>query len=645
MNNIEKMKELVEQLNTASDAYYSDKAIMSDKEWDALFDELIRLENETGVRLENSPTANVSYTSDSSLPRVKHEKPMLSADKTKSVDQIIRFAEKSPDGLMSVSWKEDGLTIVATYEDGQLTQLATRGNGVDGEDITKNACAFKNLPMTIPYAGKVIVRGEGTVSYSAFRKINAGMKEPYTLPRAYSGSSARLLDPKEAATRGLELMAFELVTPEQDKKEDEWSLMEALGFRTAGHKICKVETLKEVIADFQPDSIDYPVDGLIIQYNDLEYGRSLGATGHHERNKMALKWADDTVETRFRGIDFQPTRTGRISMTAIFDPVEIDGSTVTRATLHNVKFFTNLELGEGDRIMVYKANQVIPAIDNNLDRTGTYLLPTECPCCGAGVSIQDFNLMCENPDCSAKQIRKLIRFAEKESMDIAGVSGNLIELLSDKGLLTTYADFFRLGEHTEIATWEGWGESSFRNLVASVEKARKGATLSRLLIAMGLETVGHHASRDISKYFKGSNESFLKAIAERFDFTTLPNFGEISHKNIYAFFDKKENMDMWLELVRICDGLQPEYEESEPAVITDSPFAGKVMLATGVLKNFTRAGIDAKLESLGAIVASSVSKKTDYLIVGEKAGSKHAKAEQLGVKTLTEEEFLSMIGG
>jgi DNA ligase (NAD+) len=543
-----------------------------------------------------------------------------------------------------VSGKEDGLTIVLTYENGQLKQAATRGNGLIGEDVTANVKAgFENVPKTIQYLGKVVVRGEGTISYSAFNKINQTLEDPYKLCRAFAGASTRLLDPNEAKRRSLELKAFELVYPPVQTKEQEWEFLKEQGFECAGHKICEAEDVLDVIAEFQPDTVDYPVDGLIIQYNDIAYGNSLGATGHHTRDKIALKWTDETVQTVFRGVDFQPTRTGRVSMTALFDPVEIDGSTVSRATLHNVDFFNSMKLGVGDRLMVYKANMIIPAIEQNLDQTGTFQLPEVCPVCGGKIVIQNANLMCTNEECPAKQIRKMVKFAEKDSMNIAGLSEKTIEELASHGLLSEFKDFFFIKNHPEIETWDGWGATSYNNLVNSIEMARKSATLSRLLIAIGIENVGRHASRDISRKFRGSNLEFVKALMDEYDFTQLPDFGEVSQKNIYAYFNNENNLAKWLELVDLCDGLQPEYQEPESGN-TDNPFAGKTIVVTGTLERFTRNGINEFIESLGAKAGSSVSAKTDYLVCGVNAGSKLAKAESLGVKVLTETEFIQMSG-
>ena len=642
-----RMKELITTLNNASDAYYNDSPVMEDIEWDRLFDELNALEKETGVIMPDSPTNKVSSVKEAhtSLPKIIHEKPMLSADKTKSISEIEAFCRNAPAGnrKMSVSWKEDGLTIVLTYENGNLVQAATRGNGIEGEDVTANVRAgFQNVPKAIPYTGKVVVRGEGTVSYTTFNRINETLEEPYKLCRAYAGSSTRLLDPEEAKSRGLEMKAFELVFPEQPTKEKEWAFMEEQGFDCAGHKMCDAEQIADIIKEFNPETVDYPVDGLIIQYDDIPFCKSLGATGHHTRDKVALKWADETVQTVFRAIDFQPTRTGRVSMTAIFDPVEIDGSTVSRATLHNVDFFNSMKLGSGDRLMVYKANMIIPAIESNLDRTGTYTLPEICPVCGGRIVIQNANLMCTNDDCPAKQVRKMVKFAEKESMNIAGLSEKTIEELASHGILKEFRDFFSIKTHPEIMEWDGWGETSFNNLAESIENARKNATLSRLLIAIGIENVGRHASRDISRRFKGDNTEFVLALINRFDFTQLPDFGEVSQKNIYAYFDVPENMAKWNELVDLCDGLQPEYQEETSAGNNASPFVGKTIVVTGTLEHFTRTGINEFIESLGAKAGSSVSAKTDYLVVGASAGSKLEKAKALGVPILTESQFEEM---
>ena len=640
-----RMSELVETLNKASDAYYNDAPIMEDREWDRLYDELAALEKETGVVLPESPTHKVSSseTGLKALKKIVHEKPMLSADKTKNLEDIQAFCDKAPatDRRVSVSWKEDGLTIVLTYENGQLVQAATRGNGLIGEDVTENVRAgFKNVPKSVPFKGKMIVRGEGTIPYAEFERINSMLEEPYKLCRAFAGASTRLLDPVEAAKRNLEMKAFDLVIPEVPTKEMEWAFMEEQGFDCAGHKICAVDEVLEVIKEFQPYKVAYPVDGVIVQYNDNTFGKKLGATSHHLRSRIALKWADEVSQTVFRGVDFQPTRTGRISMTAVFDPVEIDGSTVSRATLHNVDFFNNLRLGVGDRITVYKANMIIPAIEKNLDQTGTYRLPEVCPVCGGKIVIQNANLICTNADCPAKQVRKMARFAEKESMNIAGLSEKTIEELASHGLLKDYRDFFRIKEHPEITDFDGWGETSFNNLVESIESARKNATLSRLLISMGIETIGHHASRDISRYFHGNVGAFNTALMESMDFTVLPDFGAVSQRNIYAFFDDTENRKLWNDLVEICEGLQPEYQEEDKR--PEGIFAGKTIVVTGTLERFTRTGINEFIESLGAKAGSSVSAKTDFLVAGSNAGSKLEKAKSLGVAILTESQFEEM---
>lgn len=648
MGNTNRMNELIAKLNVASNAYYADAPIMSDREWDAMFDELAALEKETGIVLENSPTHHVSYTKQTTLASVKHDKPMLSADKTKAIEDILAFAGKNPtdNKLLSTSWKEDGLTVVLTYQDGRLVQAATRGDGLEGEDITLNVKAgvFTNVPLMIDMEGKVVIRGEGTVSYTTFARINENLEEPYTVPRNYSGASCRLLDPNEARTRGLELMAFELVLPKQQTKSAEWEIMEKLGFRTAGHKICTPEELETVVKSYDPKAIDYPVDGVIVQYDNIPWGDALGATGHHERNKIALKWQDELYETIFRGVDFQPTRTGRISLTAIFDPVEIDGSTVQRATLHNPQRFKELQLGVGDHIKVSKKNMIIPAVDDNITRSGTYELPDKCPVCGGKLEIRDSNLVCTNQDCPAKQVREFIRFAEKGSMDMTGISEGIIEELADKGLLRKYVDFFHITEHPEIATWEGWGAQSYQKLCESIEKSRKAATLSKLLIALGIETVGHHACKDISKYFHGSYIEFLKALSNGFDFTALENFGQVSHQRIYEYFTDHDRYEEFLELIAVCGGLQPEFTETakeEPA--KKGVFFGKTIVATGTMTHFTRDGINVEIERLGAKAGSSVTQKTDYLVIGEKPGnSKLTKAKEYNTPTLTEEEFMRM---
>lgn len=641
---LERMQTLIRDLEAASFAYYTqDNPTVSDKTWDAWFDELTRLETETGVILSGSPTQKVSGQLDATLAEVRHDSPMLSAAKTKSVDDLKAFAAKTsgPNTNLSVSWKEDGLTVVLTYEDGLFKQGVTRGDGEVGEDVTENIMrVYRNVPRRIPQTGRVRVRGEGLISYTMFKELNERTDDAYELERACSGSLTR--HPKETAGCVLDFKAFELVEPQTATKHEQWELLEAMGFACAEHEIIGPTEIDDAISRFDPTHYDYPVDGIIFEYDDSVFGRSLGATGHHERSKMAFKWQDEAKKTVFRGARFRPTRTGRISMTAIFDPVSIENSTVQKATLHNLPFFRALALGVGDEIMVYKANKIIPAIDKNLTRSGTYALPTACPCCGSTLVEEDDYLRCKNPDCSAKQLRKFEHFVARRAMDFDGLSSASLEELLENGCVKSFDDLFRLGEHPEIATWEGWGKRSYENLLASAETARH-TTLSKLLTGMGIPEVGRSASRAISKRFHGSEPAFRQALDLGFDFTALDDFGEIMSRNLRAFFENAENRALW---ERLCDTVvfTTEFSESSSAVAAENPFAGKTIVATGTLTNYTRDSINAKIEALGAKAGSSVSKKTDFVLAGVNAGSKLAKAQSLGVRILSEDEFMAMIG-
>ena len=642
-NKIERMQKLIRDLEAASYAYYTqDNPTVSDKTWDAWFDELAKLEAETGVVLSGSPTQKVSGQLDASLAEVRHESPMLSAAKTKSAEELKGFAAKAPgpNQKLSASWKEDGLTVVLTYEDGLFQQGVTRGDGEIGEDVTENIMrVYRNVPRRIPQKGRVRVRGEGLISYQMFKELNERTYDAYELERACSGSLTR--HPKETAGCILDFKAFELVEPRTPTKHEQWEMLEEMGFECAEHEIISPEEIDDVIERFDPAHYDYPVDGIIFEYDDSVFGRSLGATGHHERNKMAFKWQDEAKKTVFRGAVFRPTRTGRISMTAVFDPVSIENTTVQRATLHNLTFFRGLALGTGDEIEVYKANKIIPAIDRNLTRSGTFTLPATCPCCGSALVEEDDYLRCKNPDCSAKQLRKFEHFVARRAMDIDGLSSASLEELLENGCVKSFDDLFRLSEHPEIASWDGWGKRSYENMLASAEAARH-TTLSKLLTGLGIPEVGRSASRALSKYFHGSEPAFRQALDSGFDFTQLDDFGDIMSNNLKLFFANAENRAAWEKLCAVVEFAE---EFSGPASASaENPFAGKTIVATGSLKNFTRDSINAKIESLGAKAGSSVSKKTDFVLAGENAGSKRTKAQTLGVRIISEDEFMSMIG-
>ena len=649
--NLERMRELIERLTEADIAYYkNDAPIMTDLEYDRLTEDLASLEHDTGLVLSGSPTQKVSGEILESLAEVRHTKPMLSAGKTKSIEDLIRFAAGR---AVLLSWKMDGLTLVLRYEYGKLKQAITRGReGIIGEDVTHTVRTFRNVPLTIPTKESFEVRGEGVISWENFHRINASLEEPYTHPRNLASGSTRKLDAGEASKRRLEFWAFELVSDhlEPESKFAQQQFLQRSGFSVvpyifldAGHS---GQDIRDTVAGMEPKDFAYPVDGLIMEYEDLRYGKSLGATGHHENRLIALKWEDELYDTHFRGVELATTRTGMVSITGLFDPVNIDGTLVGRAYLHNLDVFDEFQFGIGDKIRVYKANMIIPQIADNRTPSNTYALPMTCPCCDEPLTVKRTSggtrqLYCVNPHCAAKLVQKFAHFCEKTRMNIEGLSATTLEKLIGHGWVHNFGDLYELERHREeIIKTEGFGEKSFERLQAAIEKSRC-CTLAKFIAGLGIPMVGRHAGRDLDRYFHGSWAEFEAAILNGFDFTQLPDFGETMHNNIYTWYADAQEAKLWRPLLR---KIQFETKENLTMETTmNNPFAGKTVVATGKLEHYTRDGIQEKLISLGAHPSGAVSKKTDYLIVGEKAGSKLTKAQQLGVKTLTEQEFEDML--
>lgn len=649
--NLERMRELIERLTEADIAYYkNDAPIMTDLEYDRLTEELASLERDTGLVLSGSPTQKVSGEILESLAEVRHTKPMLSAGKTKSIEDLIRFAAGR---AVLLCWKMDGLTLVLRYEYGKLKQAITRGReGIIGEDVTHTVRTFRNVPLTIPTKESFEVRGEGVISWESFRRINASLEEPYTHPRNLASGSTRKLDAGEASKRRLEFWAFELVSDhlEPESKLAQQQFLQRSGFSVvpyifldAGHS---EQDIRDTVAGMEPKDFAYPVDGLVMEYEDLRYGKSLGATGHHENRLIALKWEDELYDTHFRGVELATTRTGMVSITGLFDPVNIDGTLVGRAYLHNLDVFDEFQFGIGDKIRVYKANMIIPQIADNRTPSNTYALPMTCPCCDEPLTVKRTSggtrqLYCVNPHCAAKLVQKFAHFCEKTRMNIEGLSATTLEKLIGHGWVHNFGDLYELERHREeIIKTEGFGEKSFERLQAAIEKSRC-CTLAKFIAGLGIPMVGRHAGRDLDRYFHGSWAEFEAAILNGFDFTQLPDFGETMHNNIYTWYADAQEAKLWRPLLR---KIQFETKENLTMETTmNNPFAGKTVVATGKLEHYTRDGIQEKLISLGAHPSGAVSKKTDYLIVGEKAGSKLTKAQQLGVKTLTEQEFEDML--
>ena len=648
--NHERMLELIEKLTKADLAYYrDDNPIMSDRDYDILMDELKDIESRTGLILSGSPTQKVSGEILKDLTEVRHTRPMLSADKTKSVEDLIKFASGQP---VLLSWKMDGLTLVLRYENGELVQAITRGReGIIGEDVTHTVRTFLNVPLTIPTKDSFEVRGEGVISWSNFEKINSGLEDPYTHPRNLASGSVRKLDAGEAKKRLLEFWAFDLVNdylePESKKRQQEF--LKHNGFSVVPYLYIDENSdekkIRDAIEEMDPKKFAYPADGLIMEYDDIRYGKSLGATGHHENRLIALKWEDELFETEFLWVQLATTRTGMISITGLFKPVSIDGTQVSRAYLHNLDIFESFEFGLGDKIRIYKANMIIPQIAENVTKSKTYNLPESCPCCSNKLTVKITSggtrqLFCENPHCAAKLVQKFIHFCEKTRMNIEGLSEKTLEQFVSHGWIRTFADLYALDQHRdEIIQTEGFGEKSFERLQASIEKSRH-CTLAKFIAGLGIPMVGRHAGRDLDKYFKGSWEAFEEAVKDGFDFTQLPDFGVTMHNNIYTWYSDTEEEKLWRPLL---EKIEFEKENHNMNSNVNNPFYGKIVVATGKLGNYTRDEIQMKLMELGAKPTGTVTKKTDFVIYGEKAGSKLTKALQLGIRTLDENEFEYML--
>ena len=644
-----KMKSLIAQLRKADAAYYGkDDPIMTDLEYDKLYNELVQLEQNTGIILASSPTQRVSGEVLESLTAVPHTRPMLSADKTKSSGEIFKFIGGRK---VVISWKLDGLTLVLRYEGGKLVQAITRGDGLKGEDVTHTVRVMENVPLTIPCTEPLEVRGEGVVSWQNFKELNESLEEPYSHPRNLAAGTIRKLDARESKKRRLEFLAFDLISDHLGgtTKWENLRFMAQMGFTTVGYSVlaenASQDALEKAIAVYHPEDYAFPVDGLIFEYDDLAYGRSLGATGHHENRLMALKWADTLYETVFRSLEVATTRTGMVSLTGVFDDVEIDGTTVNHAYLHNLDIFMQLLLGPGDKISVYKANMIIPQIAENHTKSASCPIPAACPCCGEALMIHTSpggtrQLYCENLDCPARLVRKFVHFCSKTRMEIEGLAEQTLETFVDRGWVKNFGDLYELERHkAEIIACPGFGEKSFTRLQQAIDK-RRTCTLNQFIAALGIPEVGRHAGRILNRHFGGDWDAFEQAIRDGYDFTQLEDFGQVMHDNIYAWYNNAEEAKLWRPALKHITFLKEDITMPEN---NNNPFAGKTVVATGKLVNYTRDGIQSKLLSLGAKPAGSVSKNTDYLIVGEKAGSKLAKAKSLGVKVLTEEEFEYML--
>lgn len=647
----ERMQELVTLLNRAAKAYYQDaQEIMSNLEYDRLYDELTKLEAELGITLSDSPTVNVGYEVLSELPKERHESPMLSLDKTKEVEDLKRFVG---DQKAMMSWKMDGLTIVLTYRDGTLFKAVTRGNGEVGEVITNNARVFKNIPLKISYQGELILRGEAIIGYKDFEKINeeiADIDARYKNPRNLCSGSVRQLNNEITAKRNVRFYAFTLVQADgvdfHNSREKQMDWLREQGFEVVEHVMVSRDQVEDAVAEFSRKIVDndFPSDGLVLVYDDIVYGRSLGRTAKFPRDSYAFKWADEQVRTKLLEIEWSPSRTGLINPVAIFEPVELEGTTVSRASVHNISIMEELELGIGDEIEVYKANMIIPQIAENLTRSGVRDIPEVCPVCGGKTEIRQVSnakaLYCTNPECQAKHIKSFSLFVSRDALNIEGLSESTLEKFIDRGYVKEFADLFHLNRYEEeIKEMEGFGEKSFNNLKASVEKARE-TTLPQVLYGLGIANVGLSNAKVICKEFKNDLDAMLHADAEQL--SEISGIGAVIAGTFTAYFQNPAHVG---QLKNLLGELKIHAEEGEAK---EQIFGGVNFVITGSVTHFAnRKEVKELIESLGGKVTGSVTSKTNYLINNDitSTSSKNKKANELGIPIISEEMFLEMLDG
>lgn len=643
---IERIRELTDKLNEAAKAYYSeDREIMSNLEYDRLYDELVELENKEGIVLTGSPTIKVGYEALSELPKEAHESPMLSLDKTKEVEGLKSFLG-SQEAILS--WKMDGLTVVLTYQNGELVKAVTRGNGIIGEVITNNAKTFKNIPLKIEHQGEVILRGEAVIRYSDFERINAEIENPderYKNPRNLCSGSVRQLNNEITAKRNVNFFAFSLVRAEgvdfENSVENQFLWLKKQGFEVVEYKKVTQATMEETVKEFAEkiSQNDFPSDGLVIVMNDIAYGQSLGRTAKFPRNAIAFKWADEMAETTLLEIEWSASRTGLINPVAVFEPVELEGTTVSRASVHNVSVMRSLQLGEGDKIKVYKANMIIPQIGENLTRSGSAKIPEKCPVCGGVTEIRKVkegeSLYCTNEACQAKRIKAFTLFVSRDALNIEGLSEATLEKFVDYGFIKKYADIFRLERYKEqLITLEGFGEKSYNNLIGSIERAKK-TTMPRLLYSLGIVNVGLSTAKIICNEFEQDAERIMSASEE--DLSQINGIGEVIAVSFCDYFAKEENRNQFLELLTLL-----EIEENEKK---QSFFENMVFVITGSVEHFNnRSEMKEFIEKNGGKVTGSVTSKTTYLINNDKTStsSKNKKAKELNVPIISEEEVIAM---
>lgn len=644
---VNQMKELVKKLNEAAKAYYQeDREIMSNREYDALYDQLEQMEAETGIVLADSPTVNVGYEAVDALPKETHESPMLSLDKTKERETLRAFIGTNPTLL---SWKMDGLTIVLTYENGELQKAVTRGNGIVGEVITNNARTFKNIPLKIAYQGRLVLRGEAIITYSDFERINETIEDvdaKYKNPRNLCSGSVRQLNNQITAERNVRFYAFALVSAQDvdmhNSRAYQMEWLKSQGFEVVEYRMVTGESLDEAMDYFSHaiENNDFPSDGLVALYDDIAYGDSLGSTAKFPRNAFAFKWADEIRETTLREIEWSPSRTGLINPIAVFDPVELEGTTVSRASVHNVSIVKELQLGIGDTIQVYKANMIIPQIAENLTRSSNLEIPHICPVCGEEARVIQENevesLYCMNPDCVAKKIKAFTLFVSRDAMNIDGLSEATLEKFIAKGFIHDFGDIFEIAKHREeIVTMEGFGEKSYDNLIASIDKAKE-TTLAKVIYSLGISNIGLSNARVICRHFDDDLDKIRTAEEE--EISAIDGIGPVIAKSLTKYFKDPENN-------RKLDHLLGYLHINKEEVSENQTLAGMNFVITGSLEHFSNRGEAKKLiESLDGKVTGTVTGKTNYLINNDTTSnsSKNKKARELGIPILSEEDFIKM---
>ena len=644
----ERMLELVELLNKASRSYYQDaQEIMSNYEYDRLYDELQSLEKELGITLSNSPTVNVGYEVVSELPKERHESPMLSLDKTKEVEELKNFVGSQK---VLMSWKMDGLTIVLTYRDGKLYKAVTRGNGEVGEVVTNNAKVFKNVPVQIAYRGELILRGEAVIGYHDFEKINEEIEDvdaKYKNPRNLCSGSVRQLNNQITAKRNVMFYAFTLVQADgvdfQNSRACQMEWLKAQGFTTVEYHMVTRDTVEDEVAKFSSEisKNDFPSDGLVLSYDDIAYGRSLGRTAKFPRDSYAFKWQDEIRETILREIEWSPSRTGLINPVAIFDPVELEGTTVSRASVHNISIMEELELGIGDKIEVYKANMIIPQIAENLTRSGVKDIPKRCPVCQGETKIRQVGnakaLYCMNPECQAKHVKAFALFVSRDALNIEGLSEATLEKFISRGYIHTFADIFHLDRYKdEIQGMEGFGEKSYRKLIESVKKART-TTLPRVVYSLGIAGIGLANAKVICRELKYDVEALLMVTEE--ELNEIQGVGEVLAKAFTGYFSDAKHVENFRKLLE-------ELTIPEETLTKKQIFEGVNFVITGSVTHFANRGeVKELIESLGGKVTGSVTSKTNYLINNDvtSTSSKNKKANELGIPIISEETFLELV--